>query len=311
MIGYSSKKDVLQDYSMISDTNRVADLSYCSYMFPNVETFNKPVTILGNKISATSYMFENCIAFDKPVTMIGSNIRRCDYMFNNCNNFNKPIIIPDTVYTCSSMFKYCRSFNQSITIPSNVNYCDQMFYFCSKLNSPITIIPGGSQINCYEMFCHCDIFNQSVTIPDGVTNCSCMFWYCEKYSKPIIIPDSVTNCSSMFGHCNSFNSTITIGNVNDCNFSSFISGNGDSDGNFGNHIYFKTKQTNINVTGMLTHTNRTLRKSVHFNSVLNSKFNGTDYETGSIVFYDITWTSMTNGFYNTAWNVYCYYNYTW
>ena len=55
----------------------------------------------------------------------------------------------------------------------------------------------------------------------------------------------------------------------------------------------------------------TKRKNIWFHSSLNNIFNN-----ASIVGYDNrdtikpTWTSMTNGFYNTQYNIYCYYNYS-
>ena len=124
-------------------------------------------------------------------------------------------------------------------------------------------------------------FNQPVTIGNKITTCASMFAHCTSFNQPIIIPNSVIHCSHMFDYCT----------------------------NFSNSIYFKTKNTSLDVTFLLSNCNNSKRKNIFFNSVLNSKFNNTAAYFSIVGRDSITWTPMTNGFYNTAFNIYCYYNY--
>ena len=50
------------------------------------------------------------------------------------------------------------------------------------------------------------------------------------------------------------------------------------------------------------------RVNLYFNNVLNNVFNRTAASL-SLTGNAITWTAMDNGFYNSARNIYCYYNY--
>jgi hypothetical protein len=57
-------------------------------------------------------------------------------------------------------------------------------------------------------------------------------------------------------------------------------------------------------------TGKSLRKNIFFNPKFNSAFNVSNQQ--SLVYRAITWTDMSdgNGFYNAAYNIYCYNNYT-
>ena len=74
------------------------------------------------------------------------------------------------------------------------------------------------------------------------------------------------------------------------------------------NVYFKgnTSRT-LKAQGILNGRTSPKRVNVFFHSIFNSVFNHTN--SNSIVAETITWTSMTNGYYNTKFNVYCYYNY--
>ena len=124
-------------------------------------------------------------------------------------------------------------------------------------------------------------FNGTVSIGNKVTNCSHMFYYCTNFNQPITIPSSVTNCSYMFYKCTSLSSDINIKG---------------------------TAYRSLNIYSMLSGKNNSKRINVRFNSVLNNIFN-VSTAGYTLVSSIINWTTMTNGFYNTVYNVYCYYNY--
>ena len=215
---------------------------------------------------------------DIQITINGTEtIIPSDFYMRLPYDFNQPVIIGNKITNCAGMFYDCESFNYPITIPNNVIDCYHMFFACRNFNQSIAI--PNNVINCRNMFEHCKNFNQPITIPDNTIYCSGMFFACGKFNQPIIIPNKVTNCSEMFYACYSFS----------------------------NNIYFKTKSTSLDVTYLLGDCDNSKKKNIFFNSVLNSKFNVTSYS--SIVASPVTWTPMTKGFYNAAFNVYCYYDY--
>ena len=170
------------------------------------------------------------------------------------------------------------SFNSPVTIGNYITNCSYMFFRCMQFNQPITI--PSSVTNCSEMFSGSTYFNQPVTIGSSVTDCSCMFYSTPFFDQSVTIPSSVTDCSYMFYKCNSLSKDINIKG---------------------------TAYRSLNISRMLGEKNNSKRINVRFNSVLNNRFNVTN--SYSLVGSSITWTAMTNGFYNATYNIYCYYNY--
>ena len=190
--------------------------------------------------------------------------------------FNEPVEIGVGITGCSSLFEHCRSFNQPITIPNNVINCTNMFAYCWNFNQPVTI-PNNAN-DCSYMFFHCTNFNHPVNIPNNAINCKSMFLGCYNFNQPIIIPNSVIDCSFMFSSCT----------------------------NFCQNIYFKGQELrDLNVSDLFYNANGSLRKKIFFNSALNSIFN-----QAKVNYSSITWETIINGFYNLAYNIYCYYNYS-
>lgn len=121
-------------------------------------------------------------------------------------------------------------------------------------------------------------FNDQISIGSNVCSCYGMLMNCTGYNQDLTIPETVTNAMLMMFGCTKF----------------------------GKNVYFKGKTAKtMPVTSMMYGCNNSLRKNIFFNSALNSIFNA----TGSVV-SGITWTTMTNGFYNATYNIYCYYNYS-
>lgn len=128
--------------------------------------------------------------------------------------------------------------------------------------------------------------------------------YSEDYTVKVVSNNELlpTSCSYLFKDNSAFNSDIIIGNnvtnlyhmLNNCK-------------GFGSNIFIKgNTYRNIDTSSMIYFGNNDIRKNIFFNSVLNNCFNNS---SSSIVGYTITWSSMVNGFYNSAYNIYCYYNY--
>lgn len=216
-------------------------------------------------------------AWQYGATVNGVTYGSADSLFAGNTTFNQPVTIGNRITSCAYMFNRCTNFNQPVTIPSSVT-------------------------NCYDMFSDCTSFNQPITIPSSVTSCGSMFSNCTSFNQPVTIPSSVTS-GLIFYKCTNFNSPVSF----DSSFSSMNVFYNCS--NMGSNIYFRgTTHANKYVLFGYMQANA-IRKNIHFNSALNADFNGDSYKN-SIVGADITWTAMTNGFYNAAYNIYCYYNYT-
>ena len=177
----------------------------------------------------------------------------------------------------SSRFFFDTSFNDEIIIGNQVDNCAQMLMGCINYNKPITI--PQSVKNCFRMFERCKNLNQSITIPPSVKNASEMFAYTDKMDN-ITIPMSIEDLSFF------------------------------ANGSYVKNFYFQSSDVAYRpiIRGIAyfpligAH-----RKNLYFNSKYNNLFNTSD--TNSVVAHAITWTPMTNGFYNTEYNIYCYNNY--
>ena len=237
-------------------------------------SFNMPV-IIGNAITNCSHMFENCRSFDSPVTM-GTGIIDYSNMFNNCPIFNKPLSVYGSNINCRLMFWGCYYFNSPISWDvKDFLDCAWMFANCRNFNQPIPSIVGNrNNLICYHMFENCHNFNQPVIIDVGNrANCYQMFINCYDFNQPVVIGSNVMNMVQMFVTCSVFNSDI------------YIKGN---------------EYRTINVSGI----GLTRNLSIHFNHVLNNRFN-----TGTFSGRTLNWITQENMYYNSEYNIYCYYNY--
>lgn len=212
-------------------------------------------------------------------TINGQKYGSCAGVFSGNRTLNSSVTIGNKVTNCANMFWSCTNFNQPITIPSSVTDCSGMF-MASGFNQPITI--PSSVTDCSNMFAYIFDFNKSVTISNGVRGCANMFRNCYRSGtipSSLTIPETVTDISNMFTYA---------GTMND--------------------IYIKGKAYRwIGTTAFVQRYSTTTRLNIHFNSSLNNRFNIT--AAYSIVGAAVTWTAMTNGFYNATKNIYCYYNY--
>ena len=258
--------------------------------------------------------------------------------YNYYNYFNLPVNIGDNVSGGAGLFypspnagvlpKYpgyggpTSNYNQPVKLGNNINNCCYMFYSQWEFNYPITVNYNLQDVNCFAMFGECRKFNSPVTI-SRCSNVSNMFYHAYNMNLPVLLgvdfPSHYTNAivikqiqnniniARLFEGCNNYNQPIVLsaqvgncaGIMVDCN-------------QFSSNIYFtgNTYSSWLNVRSLLSGTNNSKRRNVFFNVVLNNKFNQTQYNAiinpGST---GVTWTTMTNGFYNSTYNVYCYYNY--
>ncbi len=179
--------------------------------------------------------------------------------------------------SCASMFVSNSSFNSDVIIGNNVSDISLMLAYCTSFNRNV-VIPSGVT-NCAETFRNCSSLNQNILIPNGVKNCAFMFWRCSSLNQNFVIPSSVENMYSMFINC-SLGGTGCSLKIN----------------SVGRTVF------NFNCAYMLQGKSTSKRLNIFCNNLdalRNGNLNGV-----------ITWTSMTNGFYNSAQNIYLYNNYS-
>ncbi len=321
-------------------------LNKCSHMFYDCRFFNSKIVMqgAGNYMLNADFMFWRCGNYNQDFTF--NNRLSGISMFQNCKNLNSLISI-GRIDVGINMFHTCVNYNQPFTLnvkalatqlgASGVN-CSGMFYGCGNLNSPITINVSGSEnavklgefnnmfsqcsafnsvvnlvttenidktkmlMNCDNMFRDCTNFNQPVSL--CVNTGTSMFSGCSKLNKSVDFSDSCSVVNYAFTNCVSYNQDTTLkGSVNFA-YKCFLGCTA-----FGKNVYIKSRNTSFHAGGMFTNCNNALRKNIWFNSVLNGRFNWTN--VNSLAGATITWTDMTDkhGFYNTAYNIYCYNNY--
>ena len=121
-------------------------------------------------------------------------------------------------------------------------------------------------------------------------------------NSKVVIGRAVNRADYMLLNCTNFNQDIDVhGGVNSC------AGMLEGCTKFARNVYFHGRNSAINAQRLLANTSNFLRKNVWFQSSMNTYFNNTD--SSSLVGQPVTWTAITNGFYNAAFNVYCFYNY--
>ena len=107
------------------------------------------------------------------------------------------------------------------------------------------------------------------------------------FTQPITIPEKTHNCARMFFGCTNFSKNIYV--------------KWPADGG----VPFPTYANTVN---FFARCNNSLRKNIFYNNKYDVFFHNTTAST-SIVGAAITWTSITNGYYNATYNIYCYNNY--
>ena len=284
----------------------------------SIRNQNNEIIPLGSSIA---YAYANDQGLINPNIIIGNNVADIDGLLSNCRNFRANLQIPNGVTKCARLFELCYNLNQNILLPDAAENCMSIFRDCQALNYNIKIPANAT--DCAMMFYNCRQLNQNIAIPDNVKNCESMFGQCISLNQNIKIPESAIRCEAMFkGACNlDFKNLYIPENVIDV--SNLLMGYSISEPTYNKsiNIFFNAREYKIiRIDGLVGryptqyqpgNVNTSVRKNIFFNAVLNNVFNRTNGST--ILGYDsndlITWTPMTNGFYNAYYNFYCYYNY--
>ena len=242
-------------------------------------------------------MFNGNYSFNSEI-FIGDNVAQCSRMLEGCSNFNSQIHFGKNVINAFNMFFNCTNFNLPFVIGNKMVNISWMLHDCSKFNHEF-IIPDSVE-DCSGLFFYCHTFNSNVKMSNNTKNCARMFAY-TSYNRPITIPETTEDCWGMFGD-SPFNQDIVIPErVN--SVISFLS----NAYNFGKNIYIKGLPARC--MGLVGVKNRSKRVNIFCTDA--SHFIGQGFN--SIVWPDddAVWTEMSNGYYNSTYNVYIYGNYSW
>lgn len=196
--------------------------------------------------------------------------------FSQNNTFNDKVIIGNNVNNCAFMLQYCNNFNSEVIIGRNVKVLYHFLYACNNFNRNI-IIPDKAE-NCCEMFYLCEKMSSKITFGKNMVDCVRMFQGCYQLSidNDVTLPKSVALANGMFAECGRLNiPNLYINNIN-CGISYMLS----SWHNSRINIFCEDLTEIVSLT-----------------------------QSDSIVGGKITWTPMTNGYYNALRNIYLYNNY--
>lgn len=233
----------------------------------------------------------------------------CYFTESLMNWFNYPVTIPDGVVDVSNMFLEFINFNQPIIIPDSVTNCKFTLAACEFFNSPVTL--GNNVVDAYGLFQFDYNFNQPITLPESLVNAGTIFMGCRNFNHPITIPKNVTSIYGLFYGCVNYRPTSFEVPYNVENASRLFENTGI--GFNVQNIYIHKNTGTLNVCNMLKSAGRTgvlgRRVNIYCNNL--SMVNGTTPgQANSLYNGAVTWTQMTNGYYNDAHkiNIYLYNN---
>ena len=269
----------------------------------NSGKFNKR-TVLPKAMTNMGSIFTNCFYLNQNI-QIPNGVTKTTGMFRNCRNLNQNIQIPNGVTKIEEMFDGCRNLNQNIRIPNNVTNTAYMFNYCTNLNQNIQI--PNNVTNTAYMFNYCANLNQNIQIPNNVTNATYMFSTCQNLNQNIQIPNSVTNVAGLFFGCPNLNQNIRIPNNTTNMWFCFRNSNVISD------ITIESGIANNKAVGFISPNNKHARNIwtdsiTAANLITTNIIHPTNASTAISSQILPTWETITNGYYNSQYNVYIYTN---
>lgn len=304
------------------------------YMFGYCETFNQKVNMFSTYYGSEAWtnvsakgMFYECKNLKSQINIDirVDGLYDTSNMFYNCVNFNSPINFPNCIKNSKSMFDNCKLFDSDVNFNSSGSYnlLDASFMFreCVIFNSNIKNVTNLYSKNFYGTFWDCYLFNKYIPNLYPMSNGSsdfkmfttqCMFWKCQRFNQKVNIfcNGSIGNMSMMFNGCSNFSNYINIyvGGITYLSAPDLLK----YCNNFSSNIYIlKTGTTDLLQNGSY----------LSFNSIYNRNVSASSQPyrmniiCGSTNIYNAflrdmssppTWTTFSDGVYNTKYNVYVY-----
>ena len=217
-----------------------------------------------------------------------SSVTNCNVIFDSSENANygfgnRNFIIHGIQWNGGVAFPYGANYvrcngseklNRNIQIPNGVTNMAETFKFCYKLNQNIQI--PNSVTGMINIFRNCYNLNQNIQIPNSVRSISSCFYYCTNLNQNIQIPNSVTSVSGVFMGCD----------------------------NMTNITLLPTTMPVANWNGMIRDN---ASKSIN---IWTDDATALDMMNAGFIQGNIkpTMETITNGYYNSQYNVYIYTN---
>lgn len=275
-------------------------------------------------VSAAS-MFENCkklFSAEISINMSIQGLYNTSNMFKNCEKYSKSINFPNCIKDASHMFDGCTTFDKNIIFNQSASYrfgtsrnLSFMFNNCVSFNSWLNNATDLGAISFYRMFHNCIIFNKPVPNLYSATpslDTSRMFENCYKFNQKINIFTGLTfiNMENMFINCNTMNSYVNIyirGYANTSIVTPFRGCN-----NFKSNVYIlKSDGSDIQQNGAHIYSSGIYNRNISASTQpyrMNILCGSTNIYNAFLrdMYSPPTWTSFSDGVYNTKYNVYVY-----
>ena len=227
--------------------------------------------------------FYNCRSLRTSLQAIANNISmksivNANQMFFICPNLTGSPVCGDNVTDASYMYSSCPNLTGPPVCGRNVIYATSMYRYCNNLTgSPVC---GNNVIYANGMYEGCTNLTGSPVCGSNVTNANGMYYNCYNLTGSPVCGSNVTNASYMYQNCYNLTGSgnVYMNNVNFCY----------------RMLYGRPQGAS--------------RINLFINpSKLNLK---NAFGAGNIMGIALTWTDMTNGYYNASYNIYAYTNAT-
>lgn len=265
--------------------------------FMGCSKFNQPFTF-PPRVSNMYNAFRGCSALKANIQMPTEFGGEMSNVFQGCTQFNQNVAFPiQGGSNLTNTFTLCRMFNQPLEIPDYVTSMTMTFTGCNNLNANIKISNNCKILN--GTFSNCINLNQNIKIPQSVTNMDYTFWRCFNLNQNIQIPNNVTNIRSAFNVCPNLNHNLFIPNsvtdmtmaFQDCSRLSnltFAPG-------IANNVAYNAIRDNA-TQSLNIWTDPTTAANLMTTALIQRVSSPLTYET------------ITNGYYNSQYNLYIYTN---
>ena len=154
------------------------------------------------------------------------------------------------------------------------------FSGCTNFNQNIQI--PNSIINMIGTFSGCTNFNQNIQIPNNVNSCVNMFMNCTNFDQNLMLPYNSRSFQNTFINCNKLSNICMHPGFN--GFPGWM-----------NNFCRNNATQSLNIWLSTNHT------SLGLSAILNG------YIVQGVK-QSLTWDTITNGFYNSQYNIYVYTN---
>ena len=327
-----SRNKIVNAYNMFGYCEKLSgspvwgtNITNAGYMYYECQNLTgQPVC--GPNVTDARSMYYNCQYLTGWPT-VGDNVTHAEYMYYNCRNITGRVEIPRFVVNAECMFKNCKTLNR-VTLDSttNLNNAYEICYACSNLK--YASLQGRNVVNAANAFAWCYNLRQSAKCGANVVNARNMYYYCNSLIGAAECGKNVQDAYQMYYMCSNLTAGPNVGaNVINAAYMYYQCFNMQgmmsiqTSGKIQNAAYMFYRCSKIqggeirlyssctNVYQMFFGKNNSNRYNVYVvkSSTLDTALRNNSI-AGRIVGTNLTWTTMTNGYYNSTYGIYVYNN---